>query len=123
MLMAGPNSQGMALQVLFTGTFAAGGRFALVSLETKTEMALTNRPFGRKRKGTQTVKREREILTRAAFAIFAAGYAAEHHPMAPQAGLAQSEASKYVAAMSEQPGQLALKHQCGHDFPGLVSRA
>jgi hypothetical protein len=29
--------------------------------------------------------------------------------------LAQSNVSRYVAAMSEQPGQLALKHQCGHE--------
>jgi hypothetical protein len=29
--------------------------------------------------------------------------------------LAQSDVSRYVAAMSEQPGQLALKHQCGHE--------
>jgi hypothetical protein len=29
--------------------------------------------------------------------------------------LAQSDLSRYVAAMSEQPGQLALKHQCGHE--------
>jgi hypothetical protein len=29
--------------------------------------------------------------------------------------LAQSDVSRYVAAMSEQPGQLALKHRCGHE--------
>jgi hypothetical protein len=32
-----------------------------------------------------------------------------------QTGLAQSDVSRYVAAMSEQPGQVALKHHCVHE--------
>jgi hypothetical protein len=39
----------------------------------------------------------------------------EHDSGRQQTGLAQSDVSRYVAAMSEQPGQLALKHQCGHE--------
>jgi len=55
------------------------------------------------------------LLAGAAFAVLLAGCAAEHDPMTQQAGLAQTDVSRYVAAMSEQPGQLALKHQCGHE--------
>jgi nitrous oxide reductase accessory protein NosL len=57
----------------------------------------------------------RKLLAVAAFAILLAGCAAEHDPVTQQAGLPQSDVSRYVAAMSEQPGQLALKHQCGHE--------
>jgi len=57
----------------------------------------------------------RTLLAGGAFAILLAGCAAEHSPVTQQAGLAQMDVSRYVAAMSEQPGQLALKHQCGHE--------
>jgi hypothetical protein len=57
----------------------------------------------------------RKISCRAAFAILFAGCAVEHDSGKQQTGLAQSDVSRYVAAMSEQPGQLALKHQCGHE--------
>jgi hypothetical protein len=55
-----------------------------------------------------------KLVTGLAFAILFAGCAAEHDS-GRQSGLAQSDVSRYVAAMSEQPGQLALKHQCGHE--------
>jgi hypothetical protein len=55
-----------------------------------------------------------KLVTGLAFAILFAGCAAEHDS-GRQGGLAQSDVSRYVAAMSEQPGQLALKHQCGHE--------
>jgi hypothetical protein len=38
-----------------------------------------------------------------------------HDSARQQTGLAQSDVSRYVAAMSEQPGELAVKHQCGHE--------
>jgi hypothetical protein len=38
-----------------------------------------------------------------------------HDSGTQQTGLAKSDVSRYVAAMSEQPGQVALKHQCGHE--------
>jgi hypothetical protein len=59
--------------------------------------------------------RPKRLWAGAAFTIFLTGCAAEQHPVAQQAGLTQSDVSRYVAAMSEQPGQLALKHQCGHE--------
>jgi uncharacterized lipoprotein len=64
-----------------------------------------------------------KLVAGAAFAILFAGCAVEHDSGRQQTGLAQSDVSRYVAAMSEQPGQLALKHQCGTNVPGLVSRA
>ena len=56
-----------------------------------------------------------EKLVAGAFAILFAGCAVGHDSAKQQAGLAQSDVSRYVAAMSEQPGELALKHQCGHE--------
>jgi uncharacterized lipoprotein len=56
-----------------------------------------------------------KLVAGAAFAILFAGCAVEHGSGRQQTGLAQSDVSRYVAAMSEQPGQLALKHQCGHE--------
>jgi uncharacterized lipoprotein len=56
-----------------------------------------------------------KLLAGMAFVILFAGCAAGHAPARQQTGLAQSDVSRYVAAMSEQPGQLALKHQCGHE--------
>ena len=56
-----------------------------------------------------------KLLAGATFAILFAGCAAGHDPARQQTGLAQSDVSRYVAAMSEQPGPLALKHQCGHE--------
>ena len=56
-----------------------------------------------------------KLVAAAAFAILFAGCAAQHDSGRQQTGLAQSDVSRYVAAMSEQPGQLALKHQCGHE--------
>ena len=55
------------------------------------------------------------LVTGLAFAILFAGCAAENDSGRKQTGLAQSDGSRYVAAMSEQPGQLALKHRCGHE--------
>jgi hypothetical protein len=55
------------------------------------------------------------FLSWAALAILFAGCAVAHDSGRQQTGLAQSDVSRYVAAMSEQPGQLALKHQCGHE--------
>jgi hypothetical protein len=55
-----------------------------------------------------------KLVTGLAFAILFAGCAGEHDSGRQRAGLAQSDVSRFVAAMSEQPGQLALKHQCGH---------
>jgi hypothetical protein len=49
------------------------------------------------------------------FAIFLAGCAADRDPAGQQTGMAQGDVPRYVAAMSEQPGQLAHEHQCGHD--------
>jgi hypothetical protein len=57
----------------------------------------------------------RKLLVGAVFAIFLTGCAAEHDLVIQQAGPAQSDVSRYVAAMSEQPRQLALKHQCGQE--------
>lgn len=48
-----------------------------------------------------------KLVTGLAFAILFAGCAAEHDSGRQQTGLAQSDVSRYVAAMSEQPGQLA----------------
>lgn len=59
-----------------------------------------------------------KLVVGAAFAILFAGCAAEHDSGRQETGLAQSAVSRYVryvAAMSEQPGQLPLKHQCGHE--------
>jgi hypothetical protein len=56
-----------------------------------------------------------KLVAGAAFAILFAGCAVEHDSGGQQAPLAQSDVSRYVAAMSEQPGQLALKHQCEHE--------
>ena len=56
-----------------------------------------------------------KLVVGAAFAILFAGCAAEHDSGRQETGLAQSDVSRYVAAMSEQPGQLVLKHQCGHE--------
>jgi hypothetical protein len=54
-----------------------------------------------------------KLVTGAALAILFAGCAVKHDS-GRQTGLARSDVSRYVAAMSEQPGELALKHQCGH---------
>ena len=59
--------------------------------------------------------RPEQLVAGAAFAILFAGCAAEHDSARQQIGLPQSDISRYVAAMSEQPGQLSLKHQCGHE--------
>jgi hypothetical protein len=56
-----------------------------------------------------------KLVAGAAFAILFAGCALEHDSGRQQPGLSQNDVSRYVAAMSEQPGQLALKHQCGHE--------
>jgi hypothetical protein len=56
-----------------------------------------------------------KLVAGAAFAILFAGCAVEHDSGRQQNRLAQSHVSRYVAAMSEQPGQLALTHQCGHE--------
>jgi hypothetical protein len=56
-----------------------------------------------------------KLVAAAAFAILFAGCAAQHDSGRQQTGLPQSDVSRYVAAMSEQPGQLPLKHQCGHE--------
>jgi hypothetical protein len=57
----------------------------------------------------------RKLLAGVAFAALLAGCAAERDPIIQQTGLAQTDVSRYVAEMSEQPGQGALKHQCGHE--------
>jgi uncharacterized lipoprotein len=59
--------------------------------------------------------RPEKLVAGAAFAILFAGCAVGHDSAKQQAGLAQSDVSRYFAAMSEQPGELALKHQCGHE--------
>ena len=56
-----------------------------------------------------------KLVVGAAFAILFAGCAAEHDSGRQETGLAQSDVSRYVAAMSEQPGQLPLMHVCGHE--------
>jgi hypothetical protein len=56
-----------------------------------------------------------KLLAGAAFAILFAGCAVGHDSGTQQTGLAKSDVSRYVAAMSEQPGQVTLKHQCGHE--------
>jgi uncharacterized lipoprotein len=56
-----------------------------------------------------------KLIAGVAFAILFAGCAVGHDSGRQQTGLAQSDVSRYVAAMSEQPGQLTLKHQCGHE--------
>jgi hypothetical protein len=56
-----------------------------------------------------------KLFAGAAFAILFAGCTVEHDSGRQQTGLAQSDVSRYVAAMSEQPGQLALWHQCGQE--------
>jgi hypothetical protein len=56
-----------------------------------------------------------KLVVGAAFAILFAGCAAEHDSGRRETGLAQNDVSRYVAAMSEQPGQLPLKHRCGHE--------
>jgi hypothetical protein len=58
----------------------------------------------------------RKLLAGVALAALLAGCAAERDPMIQQTGLAQTDVSRYVAEMSEQPGQGALKHQCGHEL-------
>jgi len=59
--------------------------------------------------------RPEKLVAGAAFAILLAGCAVGHDSAKQQAGLAQSDVSRYVAAMSEQPGELAVKHQCGQE--------
>ena len=56
-----------------------------------------------------------KLVAGAALAILFAGCAVEQDSGRQRTGLARSDVSRYVAAMSEQPGQLALKHQCGHE--------
>jgi hypothetical protein len=66
--------------------------------------------------------RSRKLLAGAACAILLAGCAAKNVPDAStqsrtlgrQTRLAQTDVSRYVAAMSDQPGQVAFKHRCGH---------
>jgi len=57
----------------------------------------------------------RKLLAVVAFAILLAGCSVGRDPVSQQGGAPQSEVSRYIAAMSEQPRQLALKHQCGHE--------
>jgi hypothetical protein len=58
--------------------------------------------------------KRRKLLSGAVFGILLAGCAVEHDPVTQQAGMAQREVSRYVAVMSEQPGQIALKRKCEH---------
>ena len=105
------------LNILGLRNFAVEGRFGLISSEATPETALLNRlleALGAGAKKAQTMEPGR-LVAGAAFAILFAGCAVEHDSGKQQTGLAQSDVSRYVAAMSEQPGQLALKHQCGHE--------
>jgi hypothetical protein len=105
------------LNILGLRNFAVEGRFGLISSEATPETALLNRlleALGPGAKKAQTMKPGR-LVAGAAFAILFAGCAVEHDSGKQQTGLAQSDVSRYVAAMSEQPGQLAIKHQCGHE--------
>ena len=105
------------LNILGLRNFAVEGRFGLISSEATPETALLNRlleALGAGAKKAQTMKPGR-LVAGAAFAILFAGCAVEHDSGKQQTGLAQSDVSRYVAAMSEQPGQLAIKHQCGHE--------
>jgi hypothetical protein len=105
------------LNILGLRNFAVEGRFGLISSEATPETALLNRlleALGPGAKKAQTMKPGR-LVAGAAFAILFAGCAVEHDSGKQQTRLAQSDVSRYVAAMSEQPGQLAIKHQCGHE--------
>jgi len=77
------------------------------------EAAPLNRTFRAQVRRALTMKGGK-LLAGVVFAVLLAGCAGEHDSMAHQAGFARTDVSRYVAAMSEQPGQLALKHQCGH---------
>jgi hypothetical protein len=105
------------LNILGLRNFAVEGRFGLISSEATPETALLNRlleALGPGAKKAQTMKPGR-LVAGAAFAILFAGCAVEHDSEKQQTRLAQSDVSRYVAAMSEQPGQLAIKHQCGRE--------
>jgi hypothetical protein len=99
-----------------TGTFAVERRFGLISSEAtlKRRSSIGSWRLSGRGKKAQTMK-PGILVAGAAFAILFAGCAVEHDSGKQQTGLAQSDVSRYVAAMSEQPGQLALKHQCGHE--------
>jgi hypothetical protein len=69
--------------------------------------------------------RSGKLFANAALAVLLAGCAAKNDPgvstrsqalpLSQETTLAQTDVSRYVAAMSEQPGQLELKRQCGHE--------
>jgi hypothetical protein len=69
--------------------------------------------------------RSGKLFAGAALAVLLAGCVANNDPgaftrsqalpLSQQTTLAQTDVSRYVAAMSEQPGQLKLKDRCGHE--------
>jgi hypothetical protein len=99
---------------LLSGTFAVDGTFGLISSEIDPENGARQYALRRKRKRTQIMKLGKLVAGAASLILFA-GCAVEHNSGKQQTELTQSDVSRYVAAMSEQPGQLALKHQCGHE--------